>query len=176
MQKQKSQPDFTPPSFTKDEEALQLAWPFIERCVAIGLNLHSETDREAGLKPHASCATTDNSWEDLNTLLPKIHQGRGHREYLTKQNIDNLPSLNKITFSDIFEQYESCRHILTRKQWHAVCLYYRDGKTEEEIAKETDKARSSVSGLLVRAKRRLQEHNKQMRHEKFEYLREKDCD
>ena len=87
--------------------------------------------------------------------------------------IEVLPSQidERLRLQSIFEEYEACREELTTGQWSAVCLHYRDGLTEQQIAVELKKVRSSVHGLLKRAKQRKDAHQRRMREEQFQVAR-----
>jgi len=150
-------------SFIEIIEALRQVLPSLKKLVEAGQGLFGKETSESCSQP---CG-------ELDALLPKVYEGRGNREHLTKLCFDDLPIVEKIGFLEIFEQYQDCQHIFSRKQWEVVYLYYHDGKTEEEIAKEIGRARTTVSDLLNRAGRKKEEHDKKLRREKFDYLKEK---
>lgn len=173
MTDSKPQPDFAPRSFEKVIETLRQALPLLEKLAVAGCSFDSEKSRSEFLLCN-SCSKQQNCLElcdALKAMLPGIHQGRGHREHFSKLDADDLKSFRKVRFSDIFEQYQDCQHIFTHKQWVVLCLYYRDGKTEEQIAKLLRKGRTTVSDLLNRARRRKEKYDKKVRREMFEHLK-----
>lgn len=60
---------------------------------------------------------------------------------------------------------------VTKGRWVVIELYYRQCLSEEQIAKKTGKARSTVSGLLNRARERKEEYDKRLRQEMHEQMR-----
>lgn len=73
----------------------------------------------------------------------------------------------RIRLRSVFEQYEECQDIFTPAQWPAVCLRYRDALPEEQVAVCLGKGRSTVHGLLKRARLRKEKYQRQRRKETF---------
>ena len=109
--------------------------------------------------------------DDLCKTLLRANQGRGKRENLTGLYIDTLQPMQKISYSDIFDQYESCKEIFTPLQWEVIYLYYSQGLTQEQVGTQLGKTRKAVSGLLQRAKARKAEHDRKIRAEKYEVMK-----
>jgi predicted DNA-binding protein YlxM (UPF0122 family) len=176
MADSKQQPEFRPPSYVDVREALREALPSLRKLVEVGQNLFGGETPPYTSFPCASCPTKEGCSQPcdaLNALLPGVYAGRGHREHLTELDPDDLEDFRKVRILQIFEQYEPCRHIFTPKQWTILYLYYHDGKKEEQIAREIGKARTTVSDLLIRARRRKENFDKKMRREKLDYLKRK---
>lgn len=82
---------------------------------------------------------------------------------------DDLDERHRL--SGIFSQYEVCRNELTAAQWKAVCLSFRDGHTQLEIADRLGKSRSAIHGLLKRAGDRKDAFQRRLRSEKYNLAR-----
>ena len=109
--------------------------------------------------------------DELCKTLPRANQGRGRRENLTGLYIGTLQPMQKIWHSDVFDQYEACKEIFTPLQWEAIYLYYSQGLTQEQVSIRLDKTRKAISGLLQRAKARKAEHDRKIRAEKYEVMK-----
>ena len=107
----------------------------------------------------------------LNVLLPGPSEGKGCRENLTGLYPDTLQENERMGSNNIFKQYELWEDDFTKHQWAVIELYYRECMTEEQIAKKLGKARSTVNGLLNRAKKRKEERDKQLRRETREQFK-----
>lgn len=176
MRNSKPQPDFDAHYVAELGEALRQALPFLEKLVLLGQALRPQKAKESTSLPCTSCSKDHCSGpcDALNAVLPAVYEGRGHREHFSKLGADDLQHFRKVRFSDIFEQYQDCRHIFTDKQWVVIEFYYQDGKTEDQIAKEIGKARTTVSDRLNRARRRKENYDRKVRRETFGHLRKKD--
>jgi predicted DNA-binding protein YlxM (UPF0122 family) len=126
--------------------------------------------------PCNSCSQIDECKEPcgrLNALLPGVHNGKGRTENLTGLHSNTLQEKERIRRSDIFDQYQLWKDDFTKCQWIVVELYYRECMTEEQIAKKVGKARSTVNGLLNRAKRRKEIRGRQLRWETRDQMKKK---
>ncbi len=70
-----------------------------------------------------------------------------------------------------FERYEKHADIFPTKQWAAICLRYRDGFSEEEIAHRLHVGRTAINNRLQRARRLLEDHECKLRAEMFRLAR-----
>jgi len=120
--------------------------------------------------PCTGCQSRPTCKEPCEALLhhlPGATAGRGHSENLTEAHIETLDARERTRRSDVFAQYEACQDIFTPKQWQAVCLHYKEGKSLAEIAGLLSKSRSTVSDLLTRARERKEACEKKRREEFF---------
>lgn len=72
---------------------------------------------------------------------------------------------------EAFEPYELCLHKLTVRQREVVCLHFRDGKSQSEIATLLGIKRGAVSGVLQRADQRMDEYHALLRAQKARIVR-----
>ncbi len=77
----------------------------------------------------------------------------------------------RIRLRSVYEQYEACQDELSHGQWKAVCLRYRDGLSQAEIATRLGRSRSTVHGLLNRAHRCKEAYRTRMREAEFRVAR-----
>lgn len=173
----------------KFQEALQQALPLLEMLVKVGHALDPENSKVLTSSPCEGCSKRNNCGSEpcevLESQLPAAYGGKGYKENTIdldlnyfqngefetsddyeeecsqKPQNDTIKRVQKITSSDIFEKYEICKHIFTKKQWETVCLYYKEGKTITQIAKELSKACSTVGDLLNLAKKRKEQYDKE---------------
>lgn len=113
-------------------------------------------------KQRLDCKT---SCDKLEAILPSPQKGKGRHENLTGLYPNTLQGRKIIRRKDILKQYESWKDDFTETQWLAIEMYYGECRTEKEIAQKTGKARSTVNGLLNRAKKIKEVRNKQLRWE-----------
>lgn len=139
---------------------------------------------QATLSPCSVCSVRGNCispCELLEAQLPGKYVGKFHGEGTTSLNLDKtrddrdlledleeenmkkldhgaLKSLQKVISPDLFSQYEACWHIFTKKQREVLTKFYREGKSKTQIAKEIDKAISTIHDLLKRAEQRKQRY------------------
>ena len=99
----------------------------------------------------------------LEESLPGVTQGRGSKENSTGLHVETLRDYEHTRRSQVFREYESCKELFTSKQWEVIYLYYSQGLTQKEIATETRKRRSAVSGLIKRARGIKDKHFEQQR-------------
>lgn len=174
MTNSKPQPDIDFRRIGELLDTLHEALPALEKLAAVA---RAFCEQENGLPQHKPCESCPEKGhcsapcEKLDAWLPGIYEGRKHWESSSRMNRDVHPNLSKVRFTDVFEEYESCHHIFTSKQWAVIRLYYGEEKTQEQIARQLHKLRSAVSGRLVRAKRKKEQHDRKIRQEKFAYLR-----
>lgn len=71
----------------------------------------------------------------------------------------------------LFEEYLACQEEFSRAQWAAICLRFRDGHTQIDIADRLGKSRSAVHGLLQRAKTRKDAFQRNLRKERGIFAR-----
>ena len=108
-----------------------------------------------------TCSNRDSCKEPCDRLadiLPGEHTGRGRRERLCglRPNCDTLDYRD--SSFDLYRFFINHAHLFTRKQWEVIQPYYRDGRTEAEIARFLRISRSTVSERLSRAKERFKAH------------------
>ncbi len=120
--------------------------------------------------------TCKESCDRLKTFLGGDYLGRGRRENLTGLFPNTLQEIERIRQQDIFKQYESWKGDFTKYQWLVVELFYNYGLSEERIGKMLGKSRSTINGLLNRAKRIKEEREKRLRLETRNQLRKKEED
>ena len=70
-----------------------------------------------------------------------------------------------------FEWYDNHKPCLSPKQFEAVCAYYRDGLTEEQVALTLHISRTAVSERLGRAKIKREQTEAKLREELFRLSR-----
>jgi predicted DNA-binding protein YlxM (UPF0122 family) len=175
-------------SSTEFQKALQQALPLLEMLVKVGHALDPENSKVLTSSPCEGCSKRNNCGnkpcEVLESQLPAAYGGKGYKENTIdldlnyfqdgefetsddygeecsrKSQNDTIKRAQKIASSDIFEKYEICKHVFTKKQWETVCLYYKEGKTITQIAKELSKATSTIGDLLNLAKKRKEQYDK----------------
>ena len=74
--------------------------------------------------------------------------------------------------ADVYQEYEACKHLFRKRQWLAIQLFYGEGKTQQEIATLLRITRSAVCGLLSRARKRKAQHDRELRAEQFNVMRQ----
>lgn len=104
--------------------------------------------------------------ETLDHAAPTIRKADGVPIAALPTDIDERERL-----WSIHEAYEACRERLTSDQWPAVCLRYRDGLTQAQIAIVLKKSRSAVHGLLERARIRKEIFQRERREESYRMAR-----
>lgn len=109
----------------------------------------------------------------VDELLPGIHKGRGTRENLTGFYPECLEEIERDRRSDLFAWYKEHEDLFSQKQWLVIYLYYKCSYSEVEIARRMGIARSTVSDLLNRAKKRKRCEEKEIRKEISKCLEEK---
>lgn len=113
----------------------------------------------------------------LNRLLGGAYQGKGRRENLAGLFPNTLQEIERVRRQDIFKQYALWKDDFTQYQWPVIELSYNYGLSEEQIGKVLGKSRSTVNGLLKRARKIKEEREKQLRREtreQFKKDKEKD--
>lgn len=130
------------------------------------------TNRQPEPEPSSPCHTCAQKpdctvpCDAVEAQLPKLHQGRGHRENLTGLHPQTLSNnYERTRQSEIFSQYKKCQIIFSAKQWEVICLYYHEGLSESQIAKHLGKKPNTISDLLNRAKKRIETHRREHRKE-----------
>lgn len=109
--------------------------------------------------------------EKAEAVLSNVHQGKGRRENLTEFHDDTLQGKETVRRKDIFEKYALWKSDFTARQWAIIELHYQDGLTENQIAKKVGKVRTAINGLLNRAKKRLEDRDRQLRQEAREQIK-----
>ena len=195
MTNSKKQFGLTDFSGAKLRQALIQALPLLNLLFEAAHELSPDGSESASRSPCDGCYKRDicrKPCDTLNSHLPPAYGGESGRERKIKfdfdlfQDNDTADSDNpidtepkkakgsifknvpKIAFSDIFEEYEKCKSVFTKKQWEIVGLYYREGMTITEIAKQLGKGTSTVSDLLVRARKQKEEYDKNKLWEFFD--------
>ena len=115
--------------------------------------------------------TCTKSCDDILKAIPKINQGRGRRENLTGFYESTLNRIQETRNIDVFKQYEECKDLFTAKEWVAIYLRYHDGKKIGEIAEMLSIKKGSVGDRLSNAKKKKEQHYRELRAEKLEFLR-----
>ena len=109
--------------------------------------------------PCISCTLRESCKHPCNRLtdiLPGVYEGRGRREHLCGLRPDLDSDDRRDSITDCYEILLGVCHYFTPKQWEIIQLYYRDGKTEAQIATLLNLSPSAVSERLTRAKERIQ--------------------
>ena len=114
--------------------------------------------------------------EQLEAHLPKPNSGKLINENLTGLYENTLSKNIQDRRLAIFHQYEACKQIFTDKQWAVICFYWRDGKTQEEIAKKLSRTTSTINEHLKNSKKRIDKHKQNLRIEKLEHLKKNNHD
>ncbi|MFG0285171.1 MAG: sigma factor-like helix-turn-helix DNA-binding protein [Phycisphaerales bacterium JB039] len=78
---------------------------------------------------------------------------------------------SRIRRRDIFSTFERVQDCFTDTQWEVVTRYYRDGKSEQQIADELGLSRSAVNERRHRAEERKRLREAELREEQFRLLR-----
>lgn len=162
-----SESDFQPRWIAELMATLLPALPLLEKLVAMGHHLHTKDATATKPLPCHSCTESNcnEHCERLRTFLGGDYQGRGRRENLTGFYPQNLRGKEIIRRIDIFEQYALWKDDFTANQWAVIELYYKEGMSEKQVSIKLSKARSTVNGLLNRAKKRKELRDKQLRRE-----------
>ena len=175
MKYPKSQYAFDSDTMKLFREKLLLDLPALERITVLIREFCRQQKIAEETSPCRDCA----QWNDckkpcerLNSHLHSPYKGRGRRENLTGLHPDTLQTKEIIRRKDIFSQYDMWKDDFTKKQWIVVTFYYKDCMTEQQIAKKLRKARSTVNGLLLRAKKRKDGREKQLRQETRQQITE----
>jgi RNA polymerase sigma factor (sigma-70 family) len=166
--------DFNQYSAVELRETLRQALPTLEKLVLLAREFCGENTPSAS-SPCKSCAKKDNCpgfCNDLEKQLPKVNSGRSSRENLTGLYSNTIQQRQRVTLLDQFEAFQHCKHLFTRKQWEVIHLYYRECKTQQQIADVLGIARSSISNRLKRAKKTLITQGRLLRREQLDLLRE----
>jgi DNA-binding NarL/FixJ family response regulator len=174
MTNSRLQLDFAPQSLAELRETLRQVLPFLEKLLPVARDFCEQKVRKPTSTLCDSCIKKVNCTEpckDIKKLLPKVNSGRSCRENRRKFYDNTLQEMKKVKRLETFEQYEKCNHLFTDKQYVAVYLYFHDGKTQQEIANELNKAVSTVSEHLKKAEKRKEEHDRKLRAERLEYLK-----
>jgi DNA-directed RNA polymerase specialized sigma24 family protein len=169
-----SQPDLDPAAMGPIIEALKPLMPALARLVDAWRQQELRTAGQSELSPaQASYAKGAHGLppDALDQDLPRLHQGRSRHENLTGFYPDTLYEIEKTRRLDVFAEYEACREIFTPEQWETICLYWKEGLTQAEIAETLNLKHSAVSSRLTRAAGRKEAHDKALRKERAEHLR-----
>ena len=176
MKNSKSQPDSNLSSVAELRETFCQLLPSLEKFILLAREFCGQNTAVSKPQLCKSCPERDICSEPcvrLQELLPKINSGRGKHENGSEFHDSTLIKIQEEKHLDVFNEYEACKQIFTDKQRVTICLYYRDGKTLSEIAKELDKAISSIDERLKRARNRKEKYDRQLRTERLDYLRKK---
>ena len=172
----KPQPDFDLHSTEELREILCQLLPSLEKLIPLAREFCGQNTSVSTPPLCESCTEREfcsEPCEKLNSLLPKINSGKNNHEKNAGFNINTLQEIEKTRLTDMFEQYQACKHIFTNKQWSVVYLYYHEGMTQSQIANQLGKSRKSVSGLFIRAKQKKEGYYAQLRREKVDHLKKK---
>ena len=155
-------------------EALRQAMPALEKLVEVCHDLLQATADEE--RPN-TCDSAQNKevvtelYDKIHNISSGVHHGRGRHENLTGFYPETLQEAKNRHQLDVFEEYRACEEIFTPEQWEAIYLYWKAGMSQTQIAKHIGRKRSAVSGRLMRAAVKKQQHDKKMRKEQLEYLK-----
>ncbi len=88
-------------------------------------------------------------------------------------NVDQLSvdDIKNHRLSDVFAEFSKLRTQLTERQWLAVTLAYKVGLAQEEVAEQMQIGRTAVTGLLRRARRKKEAHDRRLRKERYDLMR-----
>ena len=176
MSWQKSQLNFDSHSAEELREILYQLLPSLEKLIPLAREFCGKNTSASTPPLCKSCAERESCsepCEKLSSLLPKINSGKNNHEKKAGFNINRLQEIEKTRLTDLFEQYQACKHIFTNKQWSVIYLYYHYGMTQSQIANQLGKSRKSVSGIFIRAKQKKEGYYAQLRREKADYLKKK---
>jgi len=87
-----------------------------------------------------------------------------------EDDVHNVPLSQpdeRVRLRSMFSEYGECQEAFTTNQWEAICLRFRDGLTEVQIAAATNRSRSAIHGLLKRSRERKEAYRRQLREEHF---------
>ncbi|MFH1613792.1 MAG: sigma factor-like helix-turn-helix DNA-binding protein [Planctomycetota bacterium] len=171
-----SQLNLKPSSITELRKTLCKLLPTLEKLIPLAREFCEQNKAASTSLPCESCPKQkycSEPCEKLNSLLPKINSGKSNHEKNAGFYINSLQDIEKTRLIDLYEQYEACKHIFTKKQWSVIYLYYHEGMTQSHIANQLGKSRKSVSGLFIRAKQQKGDYYAQLRREKADYLKKK---
>ena len=110
---------------------------------------------------------------EVVSLLQGTQRDRGRRKRGARPPVEAVHTgmvRTRLT-REVFEPYERCLHKLTAKQREVVCLHFRDGRSQNEIATLLRIKRGTVSGLLRRAEERMDEYHALLRAQKARIVR-----
>jgi predicted DNA-binding protein YlxM (UPF0122 family) len=170
------QPDFESCPLRQLVEILRQALPSLEGLIETcrGLLQNSKGDDKGSacdLCPDKETYTE--SYGNMQKTPLKVNRGRGRRENLTGFYESTLDGIRETRYMDVFHQYEECKDIFSDKQWLAIYLRHHDGKKIKEIAEILKITKGSVGDRLSNAEKKKEQHYRNIRLEKLEYLRKK---
>ena len=151
--------------------------PIVEQFVIVAKRFCSTESLASEISPCDICnerGQCTDSCDQLNDLLPGLYEGKGRHENLTGFHPDTLQVKERIRREDIFEKYKLWKEDFTKNQWLAIEMYYGECMTEKEIAQKTGKSRSTINGLLNRAKKIKEKRDEKLRRETREQMKKKD--
>lgn len=164
MTNSRQQPDFDSHSAKELREILYQLLPSIEKFISVAHKLCEESKTEDSNTSHSNT-------NHIKPVLPSPTQGRGRKENLIGFYEETLEDIRKIRHQDIFERYDSLKHLLTDEQWLAVYLRFKKGLSFNQIAAQMHRGKSTVYQCLQRAEDEIEKHYKKLRKEKFLLLK-----
>jgi predicted DNA-binding protein YlxM (UPF0122 family) len=168
------QPDSEQISIVELKEILSQLLPALEKLIPVAREFCEHHTSTSASLPCDSCTEKEGcsgTCDRLKKMLSSKNRGRGGHENLTGFYQETLEEIKRLRDQDVFDRYETCKHLLTNDQWIAAYLHYKRGLSRVQTAKHMVKGRSSVSELLQRAKSRIEEYNKKLREEKYLLLK-----
>ena len=169
--------DFNNCSDAELRQWLVSAVPIVEQFVIVAKRFCSIESIAPEPSPCDACSKKGqciDSCNQLNDLLPGLYEGKGRHENLTGFYPDTLQVKERIRREDIFEKYKLWEEDFTENQWAAIEMYYGECMTEKEIAQNIGKSRSTINGLLNRAKKTKEKRDEKLRQETREQMKKKD--
>lgn len=173
--------------------------PAIERLVMTIREFCSQKPTPLQPLPCSSCPKSETSHKPCDRLeayLDGAYRGKLHGETTINVNLDEVRdqdpasgqedgdesvkkrdhgtfrNLKKVESFDAMESYKPCWHLLSHKQQEVVRMYHGEGKLKIDIARLLNKAPSTVSGLLKKAKERKENNDAKIRKQKLALLKE----
>jgi predicted DNA-binding protein YlxM (UPF0122 family) len=131
---------------------------------ALMAELRPFLDSMTGLTGNPLVASSSENFSDNNDAA-----SRSRLHAAMYANVEQLASdddLRRHKTAD-FEWYDNHKECLSAKQFEAVCAYYRDGLTEEQVALTLRISRAAVSERLGRAKIKREQTEAKLREELF---------
>lgn len=130
--------------------------PIVIKFLQVAERLFLEEQKQSSCDSCEKYGSCNEPCKDLEKKLPTAFGG----DSILSNTFEDLDEFYTDNSEEMFEAYHSCWHIFTKKQQSVIYHKYKQGLTNNEICKITGSKPSSVSDLLKRAEKRLQEHYK----------------
>jgi len=140
----------------------------LHAAAAIMAELRPVLDSMTGKMSNPGCMSSSETFGREN-----VTTGRSKPHATPHASVDKLAPEDDLRQHKIadFEWYDHHKQCLSPKQFEAVCAYYRDGLTEEQVALALRISRAAVSERIGRAKIKREQTEAKLREELFRLTR-----